>query len=363
MKSFAEVYPSLVSEWSETNLLGPDKVSYGSKKPIVWNGKCGHIWTALPKERGRGSGCPYCASKKVLVGFNDLASRCPELAKEWSPENAQRADGVIYGSHKSYLWIGSCGHSWTTSIKNRVNGHGCPYCSTNKILIGFNDLASQFPNIAKEWSDRNYPASPNAYGAHSNHNFWWKCSKCGREWQARIADRTDGHGCPHCLKDSIAERTEQRKATHKQEVLYRLRERQFARSLKRELFRRKSLSYYAEQIGIQVEYDYDPGIGIPVQLYLPEKYAAIELTPNLNEGWMNWRYENAKNWLCLNSGIKLVRIIPQTGYNFENCKCVRVKNGTAEALNYALTQAFKKLKIPMDIDVSRDFEKIRRIEI
>ena len=75
---------------------------------------------------------------------------------------------------------------------------------------------------------------------------------------------------------------------------------------------------------------------------------------------MDWRYENAKNWLCLNSGIKLIRIIPQTGYKFENCKCVRVKNGTADALNYALTQAFKKLKIPMDIDVSRDFEKIRR---
>lgn len=293
MKSFAEVFPTLVSSWSNVNTLRPDQVSYGSNKPIVWNGECGHTWTATPKNRG--------------------------------------------------------------------HGHGCPYCSTNKILVGFNDLASQYPDIAKEWSERNYPATPKCYGAHSNHSFWWKCSKCGREWQARIADRTEGHGCPHCLKDAITDRIERRKAAHKQAVMLRLRQRRFARSLRDESFRWESLTFYAEKTGHQVEFDYDPGIGIPVQLYFPEMRAAIELSSYMNEGWMDWRYENAKNWLCLNSGIKLIRIIPQTGYKFENCKCVRVKNGTADALNYALTQAFKKLKIPMDIDVSRDFEKIRRL--
>ena len=165
------------------------------------------------------------------------------------------------------------------------------------------------------------------------------------------------------MKDAIADRIERRKAAHKQDVLCRLRERQFARSLKDELFRWESLSYYAEQTGLQVEYDYDPGIGIPVKLFFPEKCAAIELTSYLNEGWTDWRYENAKNWLCLNSGITLLRIIPQKMKAFTNCKYVRVKNGTADALNYALTQAFKKLKIPTDIDVSRDYEKIRRIEL
>lgn len=30
-----------------------------------------------------GSNCPYCANRRVLEGFNDLASKMPELAKQW----------------------------------------------------------------------------------------------------------------------------------------------------------------------------------------------------------------------------------------------------------------------------------------
>lgn len=25
---------------------------------------------------------------------------------------------------------------------------------------------------------------------------WWKCSKCGYEWQTEIRTRNKGHGCP-----------------------------------------------------------------------------------------------------------------------------------------------------------------------
>lgn len=30
--------------------------------------------------------CPYCTGRKVLAGFNDLASLFPKLAKEWDAE-------------------------------------------------------------------------------------------------------------------------------------------------------------------------------------------------------------------------------------------------------------------------------------
>ena len=73
-----------------------------------------------------------------------LADVCPELINEWS----QR-------------WNGKCGHEWRASIKNRViSGSGCPYCSHNAILAGYNDLASQKPELAAEWSDKNDPLLP-----------------------------------------------------------------------------------------------------------------------------------------------------------------------------------------------------------
>ena len=87
MQNFAEVHPELLSEWSSENELRPEQVSYGSNKPIIWNGVCGHTWTATPKNRGNKHGCPYCSSNEILVGVNDLASRHPKLAKEWSEKN------------------------------------------------------------------------------------------------------------------------------------------------------------------------------------------------------------------------------------------------------------------------------------
>ncbi|MBQ4587207.1 MAG: zinc-ribbon domain-containing protein, partial [Clostridia bacterium] len=33
--------------------------------------------------------------------------------------------------------------------------------------------------------------------ANSHKKAWWKCDK-GHEWQARIASRNKGSGCPYC---------------------------------------------------------------------------------------------------------------------------------------------------------------------
>ena len=34
---------------------------------------------------GGDPGCPYCAGRKVLPGFNDLAALRPDLAVQWHP--------------------------------------------------------------------------------------------------------------------------------------------------------------------------------------------------------------------------------------------------------------------------------------
>ena len=78
-----------------------------------------------------------------------LANVCPELINEWSQRNLPLTpESVTHGSHKIVWWKGKCGHEWRAAIKNRViGGSGCPYCAHNAILEGFNDLASQKPNL------------------------------------------------------------------------------------------------------------------------------------------------------------------------------------------------------------------------
>lgn len=63
---------------------------------------------------------------------------------------------VSIGSHKKVIWKCKLGHEWIATVKSRtINRTGCPYCSHNKVLAGFNDLATLFPEVANEWSDKN----------------------------------------------------------------------------------------------------------------------------------------------------------------------------------------------------------------
>ena len=129
-----------------------------------------------------------------------LADVRPELINEWSKRNLPLTpDSVTHGSNKIVWWNGKCGHEWRASVKNRViGGSGCPYCSHNAILEGFNDLASQYPDIATEWSDRNLPLLPTMVTAFANSKAWWKCKDCGNEWYTLISTRSGGSRCPYC---------------------------------------------------------------------------------------------------------------------------------------------------------------------
>lgn len=164
------VHPELVSEWSDKNLpLTPDKITFGSNKRVWWKGSCGHEWQASVKARSGGEKCPICSGARVVEGINDLATLKPQLAQEWSKKNELKPTEVSVASHKKVIWKCKNGHEWTASIKSRtVNGTGCPYCSHNKVLAGFNDLASQYPEVAAEWSDRNLPLQPTMVTAFAN---------------------------------------------------------------------------------------------------------------------------------------------------------------------------------------------------
>ena len=103
------------------------KVNPGSKAKRAWKCGLGHVYYASPNNRTtHESGCPYCANKMLMLGFNDLLSRFPEIAAEtdgWDPQT------VISGSHVRKKWKCKEGHSWTATVVKRTTGRGCPTCS------------------------------------------------------------------------------------------------------------------------------------------------------------------------------------------------------------------------------------------
>lgn len=197
--SLAAVHPELIVEWSDRNLpLTPDSVTFGSNKKVWWKGACGHEWETSIKARSSGEKCPICSGARVIEGINDLNTLKPELASEWSEENEIKPTEVSIGSHKKVIWKCKLGHEWIATVKSRtINRTGCPYCSHNKVLAGFNDLATVLPEVAAEWSNKN-EKKPNEVTAFANSKAWWKCNTCGYEWNTLISTRSGGSKCPCC---------------------------------------------------------------------------------------------------------------------------------------------------------------------
>ncbi len=199
--------PKLVREWNyeKNGNLKPEHLLSNSGKKVWWKCFKGHEWQASISHRNHGRGCPICANKKILKGYNDLQTVNPTLAKEWNYEKNGnlKPEQFMANSDKKVWWKCSKGHEWQAIIANRTNGCGCPYCSGHKVLKNYNDLQTINPTLAKEWNyEKNDNLKPEQFTANSNKKIWWKC-KNGHEWQAAIANRNKNRGCPYCANKKI----------------------------------------------------------------------------------------------------------------------------------------------------------------
>lgn len=187
-QSLLETHPNLAAE---AHGWDPSTISAGVGKKLDWICKRGHVYPASPNNRKNGSGCPYCANRKTLKGYNDLATTHPDLASEafgWDPQN------VRGGSHEQVGWRCKKGHEWTARVDARSGaGTGCPACSGRVADVGSNDLATEFPEIASRadgWD-------PSKYKSQSGLKKKWKC-KDGHEYESVIAAQVNGGGCSVC---------------------------------------------------------------------------------------------------------------------------------------------------------------------
>ena len=145
----------LLEQWDQERnpALTPDDVTYGSRIKIWWQCSKKHKWQAAVFSRTSGSGaCPFCAGKRAYPGETDLATRYPELARQWHPRNGSLTpDAVLPGSHMLVWWQCEKGHEWQATIASRaLDGAGCPVCAGKQIVPGENDLASRFPLVAAQ---------------------------------------------------------------------------------------------------------------------------------------------------------------------------------------------------------------------
>lgn len=206
-KKYISENAELMKEWDrEANNkkgLDPKHLLIGSGQKAWWICSKGHKWLSVIRDKiSRNQKCPYCYGRKVLTGFNDLATINPKIAKEWNYEKNKslRPDQIKASSPRKVWWKCAKGHEWAAQISNRIRGDNCPYCGHRKILAGFNDLSTTHPQIAKEWNyERNAPLLPTQVFGRSAKKVWWICPT-GHEYQSAISIRKLG-SCPICSRE------------------------------------------------------------------------------------------------------------------------------------------------------------------
>lgn len=222
----------LMAEWdkgkNDSLHIYPETTALHCNRKVWWKCNNGHSWEMSPDKRLKAKGCPYCSNKRVLIGYNDLSTLFPHLAKEWNfSKNEVDINSIVIGSAKRINWICSkCKHEWICPLRGRTQrGTGCPECAKKEIpakrlqTIVAKAGAITDPLLLKEWNygkNEKEGLFPDKLPPKSNKRAWWKCSTCGYEWQAVIADRTEGSRCPLCINRVVVPGINDLATTHPQ---------------------------------------------------------------------------------------------------------------------------------------------------
>lgn len=139
------------------------------------------------------------AERKMLSDY-------PELVKEWDFEKNNEIG--IYpeehtaGSNKIVWWKCSKKHSYDSKISTRSRTSGCPYCSNQRILRGYNDFESQRPELMKFWNYSKNTILPYELSPNSGKMVWWVC-ELGHDFENTPNMMSKGRKCPYCSNKKV----------------------------------------------------------------------------------------------------------------------------------------------------------------
>ena len=255
------INPTLAKEWNyeKNNGLTPADVMPNSGKKVWWKCSKGHEWQATITNRNKVSGCPVCTSERktsfpeyVLVYYlekygletiHSYKDKGYELDVYIPSKNvAIEYDGYLWHKNKMKKDLDKNQKCKEDGIKLYRLREGLPVLNDSSIdyvvqksqkdlpkileavlsnILGTNvdvdierdsiaienlreytekesSILFSNPEIAKEWNyEKNGKLKPEYFSTNSEKKVWWKCNK-GHEWQATIANRNNGRGCPYC---------------------------------------------------------------------------------------------------------------------------------------------------------------------
>lgn len=225
--SLREYRPDLVDkvwnyEENEKRGITPDNISYGSHKKVFLTCKdCGNSWDDWDVHTLSNTkvGCPYCTNQRLGKDSISFLKGYPELVdKYWDWEkNSEEGiypDEIFPKSNKQvHLHCKKCGYSWNDYSPASLVYHklGCPVCAGQRVLKGYNDFQSRYPDLVdKFWDFEANDVKPDEISWGSGKWINFKCKECGHKWIVQLHDLSVyGRGCPQCARNNMATRSKQ----------------------------------------------------------------------------------------------------------------------------------------------------------
>lgn len=326
----------LLKEWDyERNLKQPYEYTKCSGKKVFWRCYSNHSWkTTIAHRVSENTGCPVCANKKLLKGYNDLHTLRPDIAIEWhSTKNNKKPSDFLVGSHQKVWWICQNGHEWEASIESRTRKNsstGCAVCSKKRLYKGENDLITFCENhieakhLLKEWYYQKNLIKPDEIVATSNKKVWWICSN-NHKWNATVSSRVRGNRCPKCNPNTS--------------------------------FPEQAIFYYISQIFKKTTSRYNIN-KIELDIFIPELNTGIEYDGYYFHKNAEQR-EITKNKICQENNIRLIRIREKGLRIYDNCESIiRDEYNNESSLDIVIIKLLKLLNKYGDINTKRDKIKI-----
>ena len=264
-------------------------------------------------------------------------SSSKQLMSEWDFEknrkNGRDPEKLTLGSGYNVGWICPLGHKYDATINSRHRGTGCPYCSNTKVLKGFNDLETKYPEIAKEWHpDKNGDLKPSDVTYGSGKEVWWIC-KYKHEYQRPVKTRVHAQGCPICSK-----------------------------ALKTS-FPEQAIFYYIKKAFPDAVNNYKDIFdnGMELDIYIPSIKVGIEYDGSTYHKINRLKNDNLKYNICREKGIVFIRIseYEQSSKWRLSHRKIEIPSAKDEYLDYAISMLCYKLDRPQDVNVARDRLKIQ----
>ena len=252
--------------WDRNNELGhiPQRLTCGSDKTAWWKCSKGHEWKAKIYSRNYGSGCPKCAteqntsfpeyailfylqkhnlyaihsfkelgyeldvyipSHKIAIEYDGYYWHKNKIREDLEKNYRCRNDGIkLYRIREGLLSLNDSSTDFTIHksqrdfpkilklILSEIIGAAVDIDISRDVIAienlreheqKENSLAFTNRRVAEEWNhEKNGILVPEFFLANSQKKVWWKCHK-GHEWQATIANRNQGSGCPYCFGQKV----------------------------------------------------------------------------------------------------------------------------------------------------------------